>query len=490
MSFNDLLYSGGKLQIDLFDVLLLFRLHRYVFSGDIENFYRQIKVHPDDWKFQRILWYSGSQLITYELTTDTYPSRGRYIGDIVSGANTIEEAQAQIKQIIDLCMEGGFPIQKWISNQPDILSHVPPKKHLEALSKSMDENFTVHALGLAWHPRADTFNFTIKLATDLPVTKRKILSAIAQIFDPLGFLTPVVIMTKVFIQELWTVKLGWDDELCQDDSHMWIEYLDQLQELQQLSIPRWIQLTSTSSFEIHGFCDASQKDIAAVAYVRVLINKTPTVTLIYAKTKVAPFKRLIIPRLELAAAVLLSRLLKHVITSMSWDNYSIHCWTDSSITYTWVNNHPSRWKEFVHNRVNFIQETLPSAQCRFVPGRLNPADCATRGLTSSELINHSLWWNGLSWLAQPTDSWPNEGQADFTPENLEEQPDIQILKKEEQLNKNHPLIRLTPWLDPAGIMRVSGRLQNSSLNTDARQPIILPRRHHLSDLVILDVRID
>ncbi|XP_044582991.1 uncharacterized protein LOC123264009 [Cotesia glomerata] len=251
---------------------------------------------------------------------------------------------------------------------------------------------------------------------------------------------------------------------------------------------------------------------------------------------------------------------------MSWDNHSIYCWTDSSITYTWVNNHPSRWKEFVHNRVNFIQEALPSAQWRFVPGRLNPADCATRGLTPSELINHSLWWNGPSWLAQPAESWPNEVQADFAPENLEERlaninvialipepvlhhlfnractltrliratvifdravarfkkqsssslltnpislgdleeariywikhiqsavfaQEIEMLKKGEQLSKNHPLIRLTPWLDPAGIMRVGGRLQNSSLNTDARHPIILPRRHHLSDLVILDAHL-
>lgn len=592
-SLNDILHSGGKLQTDLFDVLLFFRLHRYVFSGDIEKFYRQIKVHPDDWKFQRILWYTNSKIVVYELTTDTYGlacaaflalrafqqlifdegikyplalqalSRGRYVDDIVGGSNTIEEARTQIDQIINLCMAGGFPIQKWISNHPDTLSNVPQERLFEALSKPMSENTTVYALGLAWQPKADTFHFTIKLEADHPITKRKVLSAIARIFDPLGLLSPVVVVAKTFVQELWTVKLDWDEELSQDSSRKWNEYLQQLHCLEQLSIPRWLQLTAPSTFEVHGFCDASQKAIAAVIYVRTSGHDGPTITLLCAKTKVAPLKRLTIPRLELCAAVLLARLLKHVISSMKWDNSPVYCWTDSSIAYTWINNHPSRWKEFVHNRVNFIQEATPTAQWRFVPGKINPADCATRGLTASELLHHSLWWNGPTWLLQNPESWPSDVYADFATEHLEERPvavnviaqvpeptlhqlfnradklprlirstvifdraisrfkkqrtasllinpispgdleaaliywikqvqaaafhpEIQIIQRGDQLSKSNPLVRLTPWLDPAGILRVGGRLQNSSLNSDTRHPIILPRRNHLSTLVIRD----
>ncbi|XP_065172745.1 uncharacterized protein, partial [Atheta coriaria] len=178
----------------LFDVLLFFRLHRYVYSGDIEKFYRQIKVHPEEWKFQLILWLVGNQLTTFELTTNTYGlacaaflalrafqqllidddnkyplalpalTWGRYVDDIVGGADTVDEAKAQIAQIIDLSMAGGFPIQKWNSNHPDVLSDVPPAKRLEALFKPMHENYTVHALGLAWQPSADTFYFTIDMA--------------------------------------------------------------------------------------------------------------------------------------------------------------------------------------------------------------------------------------------------------------------------------------------------------------------------------------
>ncbi|XP_065170182.1 uncharacterized protein [Atheta coriaria] len=331
-----------------------------------------------------------------------------------------DEAKAQIAQIVDLSMAGGFPIQKWNSNHPDVLSDVPPAKRLEALFKPMHENYTVHALGLAWQPRADTFHFTIDMAVNVSVTKRKILSAVVQVFDPLGFFTPVVMVAKIFIQELWTPKLGWDNELSHDTSQIWIQYLNQLRELQQLSIPRWLQLHATSTFEIHGFCDASQKAMAAVIYVRATVTGTPTITLMCSKTKVAPLKRLTIPRLELCAAVLLTRLLKHVIASMNWDAHPTYCWTDSAITYTWVNNHPSRWKEFVHNRVTFIQEVSSAIQWRFVPGRLNPADCATRGLTMAELFSHTLWWNGPSYLLQAPDCWSSDVQADFTHEMLTE----------------------------------------------------------------------
>ncbi|XP_074101980.1 uncharacterized protein LOC141529376 [Cotesia typhae] len=231
--------------------------------------------------------------------------------------------------------------------------------------------------------------------------------------------------------------------------------------------------------------------------------------------------------------------------------------------YTWINGPPSRWKEFVHNRVCFLQETLPAVKWWFVPEKTNPADCATRGLSPTEFIPHSLWWDGPSWLSQPLEFWPNKVQADYSPENLEERSatvnvisqiresvlhqmferawtlkiligatvifnraverfkrhnnasllnnpicpgdleeariywikqvqeqsfpqELQILKKGEQLPKNHPLVRLTPWLNPAGILRVGGRLQNSNLNSDAKHSIILPRRNHLSTLVIRD----
>jgi hypothetical protein len=65
-----------------------------------------------------------------------------------------------------------------------------------------------------------------------------------------------------------------------------------------------------------------------------------------------------------------------------------------------------RWKEFVGNRVSLIQETLPEAHWKFIAGKQNPADCASRGLSASQLIHHLLWWTGPAWLSQPPEFWP------------------------------------------------------------------------------------
>lgn len=89
--------------------------------------------------------------------------------------------------------------------------------------------------------------------------------------------------------------------------------------------------------------------------------------------------------MELAGAVLLTKLISQILKIIQHKEISVRLWTDSSITLTWIINHPSRWKDFVHNRVCYIQETLPQAIWGFVSGKENPADLATRGLTPARL---------------------------------------------------------------------------------------------------------
>lgn len=151
------------------------------------------------------------------------------------------------------------------------------------------------------------------------------------------------------------------------------------------TFPRWLRCESTNALEIHGFCDALQQAIAASVYLRSIDSHGMiSSNLIAAKTKGAPLKRLTIPRLKLSA-VLLIKLVCQILQILELENTPLYLWTDSAITYTWINNHPSRWRDFVHNRVCYIQETLPSAQWRFVPGQENSADLATRGLTPIQL---------------------------------------------------------------------------------------------------------
>ncbi|XP_011879804.1 PREDICTED: uncharacterized protein LOC105568605, partial [Vollenhovia emeryi] len=533
----------------------------------VEIMYRQIKVHSDDWNFQRVLWFDQSDNIAaFQLTTVTYglacapflalrtllqlvkdhgdqyplavPSltKGRYVDDIFGGADSIQQAQEIVTQLNNLCMAGGFPLQKWFCNHPELLAFIQNKKILSS-SVAIEDNTMVNILGLFWQPLMDTFQFQFKNISTGSVTKRSILSTIAKCFDPLGFLSPISIKAKILLQELWSLKLEWDDPLPSPLSAEWINFLQDLQEISSLTFPRWLGSTSDTKLEIHGFCDASQRAMAAVVYLRATSPDGNTkVTLVCAKTKVAPLKRLTIPRLELAGAVLLTKL---------------------------TTQHPSKWKEFVQNRVCFIQETLPHALWKFVSGKENPADLATRGLSSVQLKENPAWLNGPLWLSQLSSFWPTDKFKTIQRVHLEERksqvltnlivrtsepwdlllryssltklfrvtalcrrvilrlkktPDssitakpittleleeaklfwigkvqqtslhkeIDTLMKELNLSRSNHLVRLVPFLDSTGLLRLGGRLQASLLPNDAKHPLIIPKSSPLSTLIIAE----
>ncbi|XP_011312152.1 uncharacterized protein [Fopius arisanus] len=147
--------------------------------------------------------------------------------------------------------------------------------------------------------------------------------------------------------------------------------------------------------------------MSAVIYIRSKkINEPASTIIVSAKTRVAPIKEVTIPRLELTAALLLTRLANSTLKMLELDNVETHLWSDSSVALAWITSHPSCWKEFVHNRGAEIQETLPEATWRHVSGKDNPADCASRGISTNQLINHPLWWSGPDWLSQEPDQWP------------------------------------------------------------------------------------
>ncbi|KMQ82601.1 hypothetical protein RF55_22423 [Lasius niger] len=149
--------------------------------------------------------------------------------------------------------------------------------------------------------------------------------------------------------------------------------------------------------ELHGFADASERAYAAVVYARVRLDEISSEPLLLtAKTKVAPIRQVSLPRLELCATALLTKLVSHVQRTMELADAPTHLWSDSTVALAWIHGHPSKWKTFVANRVADIQRTLPAARWHHVPSQDNPADCATRGLSPKELLGHPLWWQGLS----------------------------------------------------------------------------------------------
>lgn len=173
-----------------------------------------------------------------------------YIDDVTCGFSSLDLALEAKSQLIALFTRGCLELRKWASNNPHLLSDLP-NDHRLAGSVSLDntETRTLKVLGLKWDPISDTFLFEIK-PSDQPCTKRSILSEIARIFDPLGFLSPITIQAKCLIQTLWTLGCTWDQTPPNEIINTWNTYRDQLSSLTNLKIPRQLTCTGTASCEL------------------------------------------------------------------------------------------------------------------------------------------------------------------------------------------------------------------------------------------------
>jgi len=247
------------------------------------------------------------------------------------------------------------------------------------------------------------------------------LSAVSKIFDPLGLLSPCVIIAKIMLQKLWLSKSDWDEPLTDKNAKKWEEFKSELPLLRDLRITRYASCLSPELIEIHGFSDASETAYGACVYLRTVDTQGKVfVHLLCAKTKVSPLKPLTIPKLELNAAVVLARLVKKVTESLDIVIHRICYWSDSTIVLAWIDMKPPLLKTFVSNRVNEIQSLFNPSEWRHVPTKENPADLLSRGLMPKLLKASSLWWGGPPWLMCEEQEWPANRIAEDTQAQLPE----------------------------------------------------------------------
>nr|CAH7767395.1 unnamed protein product [Callosobruchus chinensis] len=332
-----------------------------------------------------------------------------YVDDMLMGANNLKDAVQLGKRVFDILKSAGFTLRKWSSNNDEIL-------HEMDVTTSNNDSILINdmecfkALGLTWNKRNDTFNFEVSICgNDQKVTKRLILSIISQLFDPMGLISPCVIIGKVLIQKLWLEKIDWDSPVSEELKIEWLKLRNNLAELNKLKIDRQVVCDEAVKIELHGFSDASAEAYGAAVYVRsVDINGKIHVCLLCAKSRIAPLKTISIPRLELCGAVILAKLVDKVINSCKIDFDKVYCWTDSTVVLGWLKTIPNLLKTFVANRVSEIQ-TLESQNCcqwRHVPTKSNPADILSRGMYPNELGMNRLWWKGPMFLLNEESDWP------------------------------------------------------------------------------------
>lgn len=370
LSLNDAMIIGPIIQEDLTSILMRFRTFKYVLVADIIKMYRQIQLHSTQTRLHRIFWRNDpdSTLEVHELTTVTYDTsaasflatrclkyhakyyaeispvcvaRNFYVDDMLTGADSIADAIEIRDQTIRLLRESSFELSKWRSNCPELLDGVGDQgERLVAFDKDND----VRILGILWNRDSDTFRFSNP--TSGPVTKRSILSILSEVsrlFDPLGLLGPIIITAKVILQDLCQSGVDWDESVPQDIHTEWLQLKLQLSDTNQLQIPRCVKLhIDEQAVELHGFCDASQRAYGACVYFRSKIGEHNYKSALYcSKSRIAPFKAVSLPHLELSAALLLAQLIDKIKSSLTLENTRTILWSDSTIALSWISP-PSR----------------------------------------------------------------------------------------------------------------------------------------------------
>ncbi|GFU76014.1 DUF1758 domain-containing protein [Trichonephila clavipes] len=206
LSLNDIHHTGPKLQNELFNILLKFRCHRIPLTGDIEKMFRQILVNEDD--DTACVPYLSIRTIQQlaEEEIKKFPEASKvaledfYVEDLIIGTNSKEDAKKLVSQIIELMKKGGFPIRKWASNESSVLESLPPELRSSSRSLHIEDNHLMKILGIIWNSKEDTFRINISRPNEVRLTKRQLLSTIAKIYDPLGFLSPTTIQLKILMQ--------------------------------------------------------------------------------------------------------------------------------------------------------------------------------------------------------------------------------------------------------------------------------------------------
>ncbi|XP_055589599.1 uncharacterized protein LOC129741832 [Uranotaenia lowii] len=562
ISLNDGLLTGPVIQDDLRAIILRCRMCQIMVVADVEKMFRQINVAKEDRPLQSILWRNSPSepVKTFELNTVTYGtkpapflatrtlkqlaldeaeryplasrvfSEDTYMDDVVSGA---DDANAALKLRIQLdkaAKAGGFRLRKFASNCAEVLQGLPQDSvAIEESSDGSEIDPSMKILGLTWLPKSDVFKYNFNIP-EIPkssvLTKRKVLSVIATLFDPLGLLGAAITTAKIFMQQLWTLRnsddqrLDWDQPLPPTVGEDWLKYYEQLVSLNNIRIKRCNITPGAIYKEIHCFSDASEKAYGGCVYLKsVNPNGEVEICLLSAKSRVSPLASQSIPRLELCGALLTSELFKFVQESMKFE-CPVYFWTDSTCVWRWLQAVPSTWTTYVANRVAKIQKLTEGCEWRHVPGVDNPSDLISRGIPPAEIGNSRLWWEGPSWLALEKENWPelpdnhlteigeeekrrttvtvlSQHESDFNSEMDEAErvlamcvqkecfaEELKALSKGDFVSRQSKLRWFNPKISPDGLLRIGGRLSNSSESEAAKHPIVLPARHDLTRLIL------
>ena len=393
-SLNDCLHVGPALNPLMFDILIRFRENPVVLISDIEKAFLNIEVHNEDRDCLRFLWVKDTHAANLEVITYRFKrvvfgvnsspfllnavlrhhlekykeidpqfvdclTKSFFVDDLVTSCRSSEEAYLLYEKAKSRMMEGGFKLRKWKTNVDELSVKILERESEGPSDKNSLENDQAKTkpifkpesankvLGLTWNKEADSLQFNFDKIVEgsnlIVATKRVILSTLATLFDPLGLISPLAVPAKVLFQDLCLTKLNWDEPLPPNELSRWEEWVKSLRQVKTITAPRSLQNGIKGEIlktNLHGFGDASGKAYCATIYIVHETSEGVYSSLVCSKTRIAPLKKLSIPRLELMAAKILTTLMDTVVNALSPHTKidEIRYWTDSMTVLYWIQN--------------------------------------------------------------------------------------------------------------------------------------------------------
>ena len=446
-SLNKELIQGPDLTNSLVGVLMRFRQQPVALMADIEAMFSQVKVPMECRDYQRFLWWpegdvdrpseeyrmtvhifgatSSPSCANYALKRTAMDNKEHYsaevsqviqhnfyVDDMLKSVSTNEQGISMSTGLSNICKQGGFRLNKWISNHRSVLERIQEEdraKEVKNLDLDQSSLPMERALGMHWDVETDKFGFQIR-TKDKPATRRGILSVVSSVFDPLGLVAPAILPPKMLLQDLCKQKLSWDEEIPAKGRGRWEKWLEDLPRLEEgFSVSRCMkphEFGEPVSTQLHHFADASELGYGTVSYIRMMNDEGRVhCALLLGKARVAPLKQITIPRMELAAATLAVRVDKNVKKELDIRVNETFFWTDSMTVLRYISNETARFHTFVANRVTVIREGSSPRQWRYVESSQNPADECSRGQPVDVFLRNERWLNGPEFLWKPTEDW-------------------------------------------------------------------------------------
>jgi hypothetical protein len=376
-SLNECLHEGVNLLPNLVGVILRFRLYAHACTADIEKAFLQLRVHEADRDSLRFLWFSENLSHKWPTTQPVSYRMARVPFGVTSSPFLLcASIQYHLKRYANSSVSGIISENIYMD---DLLVSVPSKVELDAVfneSKSIFADMTMNLtkwhtnsvvhescsqqpcsiLGMRWNPNSDELSFQNTCANRCVVTKRHLASIVCSFWDPMGYLCPYVLNFKLILQDVWKMKLGWDDELPLAMRDQISTLVRDATQLNSVDIPRVLPpdgLLDSSSLYV--FSDASARAYGACVY---MAHDSSSSQLVMAKLRLAPIKGLTIPHLELMGSLIASRLVSFVLSELRLP-LPVKAFCDSKVVLHWICNASKTWKAYVQRTVEEIRKYVP-----------------------------------------------------------------------------------------------------------------------------------